>query len=672
MPEFTWIPLYMEIADNLLEWEDRQGELIDFLAELKERSIAVPSFVDQDARGKDIKLSEIDPFTFFATFNRGITNSNRIAILDAIRSLFGLKTKLPSDFHGVPLVHNMQSWFYQYSGSRQPEVVPDLWNVFRLALAADPIANPDFALAFDKAAKIKLVKNKLTIGLFWIRPNTFLALDSKNRSYLGLKNLSDPPVFSEYGQVLRKVSTSDSRPFPEISLAAWLEGSEKPKLPNVVDPDPIDNSTISRRFWKLAPGEKAFQWDRWRDEHFIGIGWNLLGDVKGLDKVGFNARVVEAAKLDSSYKAAGCGMVWRFYNEVQPGDLVLANDGQSKVLGYGVVRDECWYAEGEDLAHRRSIDWISTDARDIEKQPSWLSTLMKLDKAKFEKLTGQPLNGGQSLEKIAKVTGFSLDEIVRWHRALLRKKQAIFYGPPGTGKTFVAMQLANYLTHENGGLSDLVQFHPAYAYEDFMQGLRPTAVDGGGLRYELVAGRFLDFCQRASETNAPCVLIIDEINRANLARVFGELMYLLEYRDKPIPLAAGGEEFRIPGNVYIIGTMNTADRSIALVDFALRRRFAFLSLAPSIPALRNFHKGRDGESLVERLIKVMVEVNSAINDDNYALGMSFFMVDNLEETVEDIWRLEIEPYLEEYFFGQADKTAGYRWDNVQSRILEAE
>ena len=151
-----------------------------------------------------------------------------------------------------------------------------------------------------------------------------------------------------------------------------------------------------------------------------------------------------------------------------------------------------------------------------------------------------------------------------------------------------------------------------------------------------------------------------------LARVFGELMYLLEYRDKDIPLA-GGMRFSIPENVRIIGTMNTADRSIALVDFALRRRFAFLSLAPEYDLLLAFQRSRNFNA--EGLIRVLRDINATINDKNFHLGISFFLTDKLTEQLEEIWKMEIEPYLEEYFFSQPEAVAKYRWDNTKNLIF---
>ncbi len=273
------------------------------------------------------------------------------------------------------------------------------------------------------------------------------------------------------------------------------------------------------------------------------------------------------------------------------------------------------------------------------------------------------------LPDIAVETGFSQAELARWVAAIQRKRQAIFYGPPGTGKTFIARRLAEHLIGGGDGFWELVQFHPAYAYEDFIQGIRPRPTASGGLEYPVVRGRFLEFCQRAAQCKGPCVLIIDEINRANLARVFGELMYLLEYRDETIRLATSDQGFRIPRNVYLIGTMNTADRSIALVDHALRRRFAFIKLEPKYSVLSAFHQKNGADFDPAPLVEVLQEVNRQIGDPHYAVGISFFLRDALSGDLEDIWRMEIEPYLEEYFFDQRDLVKKFSWEQVAPRLL---
>ena len=270
-----------------------------------------------------------------------------------------------------------------------------------------------------------------------------------------------------------------------------------------------------------------------------------------------------------------------------------------------------------------------------------------------------------TLAQCANDTGLPANDLSRWLRAIERKGQAILYGPPGTGKTFLAQKLAQHLTQGQDGFWEMVQFHPAYAYEDFVQGIRPFTDEEGTLHYDLIPGRFLDFCRRASQHAGTCVLVIDEINRANLAAVFGELMLLLEYRNASIPLASGGS-FQIPANVRLVGTMNTADRSIALVDHALRRRFAFIHLSPNYDVLRHFHTDTGYDP--EPLIKLLRRLNRQIADPHYSVGITFFLEPNLASQLPDIWQLEIEPYLEEYFFDQPDQIEAFRWARVEKQL----
>lgn len=307
----------------------------------------------------------------------------------------------------------------------------------------------------------------------------------------------------------------------------------------------------------------------------------------------------------------------------------------------------------------------------ILRNPQGTNFTLKDEEAKLlqELITSpKPKRPQYTLEQCSKETGFDQIFLESWIRAINRKGQAIIYGPPGTGKTFVAEHLADHLIGGGDGFRDIVQFHPAYSYEDFVQGIRPKSRNDGMLEYPLIPGRFLNFCERARSCNDTCVLIIDEINRANLARVFGELMYLLEYRGKEIPLAADEKRFSIPENVRIIGTMNTADKSIALVDHALRRRFAFLQLQPGYNTLRLYHEQKGTDFPVDGLIQVLRSLNEDIRDPHYEVGISYFLNEELEDQIEDIWKMEIEPYLEEYFFHDKEKMKNYRWNNIRPRI----
>jgi 5-methylcytosine-specific restriction protein B len=258
-----------------------------------------------------------------------------------------------------------------------------------------------------------------------------------------------------------------------------------------------------------------------------------------------------------------------------------------------------------------------------------------------------------------------------WVQAIERKKQAVLYGPPGTGKTYVAEHLARHLASGSDGFVDVIQFHPSYSYEDFVQARRTKALPDGNTEVCLESGRFLQFCDKARVLDGRCVLVIDEINRPDLPRVLGELLYLLENRDRQMPLA-GGRSFSIPSNVRILGSMNTADRSIALTDYALRRRFAFLPLYPDYDVLRRYHQDALTGFDVEPLVHVLERLNREIQEPDFSVGPSFFMRGDIGEQIEGIWRTEIEPYLEEHFRGQRDKAERFRWDRVGREILGRE
>jgi len=289
--------------------------------------------------------------------------------------------------------------------------------------------------------------------------------------------------------------------------------------------------------------------------------------------------------------------------------------------------------------------------------------------SKYLSVYEKEFNPVYQLEAISEITGFQTSELDRWIHTINRKGQTIIQGPPGTGKTFLAQQLAQHLIGGGDGFSDIIQFHPAYTYEDFIQGIRPQSQDRQ-LTYSIVPGRFLEVCEKAEASEDICVLIIDEINRANLSQVFGELMYLLDDRQDTARFItlASGKLFRIPTNVRIIGTMNTADRSIALVDNALRRRFAFIPLYPNYELLRNYHNREQTGFAVDKLISLLKNVNLAINNKHYELGISFFLTQTLAEDIQDIWQMEIEPYLEEYFFDDQAKMDEFIWDKIKKKL----
>lgn len=238
---------------------------------------------------------------------------------------------------------------------------------------------------------------------------------------------------------------------------------------------------------------------------------------------------------------------------------------------------------------------------------------------------------------------------------LLEKRQAIFYGPPGTGKTWVALELAKELTRD-GGRIDVVQFHPSYAYEDFIGGFRPEE-DGShdGVRYRRADGPLRRIAtEAAADPGHPYLLVVDEINRGNIPKIFGELLFVLEYRRREVRLQYWPEElFSLPANLFLIGTMNTADRSIALVDAALRRRFYFVEFSPLKPPVSEvLVRWLEEHGLDPEPARLLDRLNREIGDDDFCIGPSYFMNrDGEDPNLQRIWERAIMPLLHEHYYG---------------------
>ena len=279
--------------------------------------------------------------------------------------------------------------------------------------------------------------------------------------------------------------------------------------------------------------------------------------------------------------------------------------------------------------------------------------------------------------------GTDIDELsdelllpAEWMRRVLElledKKQVIFYGPPGTGKTYVARRLARFIAPDDQHRKT-VQFHPSYSYEDFVEGYRPREGEGGSVRYELTPGPLRRLAKVAEESAEPCVLMIDEINRGNIAKVFGELYYLLEYRgdDDQIDLLYGSEPFELPENFLIVATMNTADRSIAILDAALRRRFHFVEFFPDrwpVEGLLSRWLQRHAPTMIY-VAELVDTANRLLPDRHLQIGPSYFMRPGLDRKwLERIWAHSVLPYIEEQFFDEPDRVEEFTLAAIEQSV----
>lgn len=827
--QFEWINFYSEFATKLLEFKNNRAELIaDIQSAYSAINMKLPKLEREDS------IIDIDPFTVFGLFNKGITNANRIAILESFATVFKIKSKVPNNFDGIPVLNNLKATYYGFKDDRQAADIDNLWGLYESAInlaEKDDAANREiFTKWYDTVHDQLGIRWNITMGLYWIRPYEFINLDSINRGFIVdpdnmpvdfvnsvKKKLNKVPYASEYLAIkdacLHALKDSDYeyKNFPELSYRAWivskqvnqekaemkgkksskaaflrwfapliqalrdLGGSGTPAearakiieneqlsedeinqtrgknnvnrfenevafarnylvnagyidksvygiwtlteagksvdmtsemtsdiFKNVLSSSPskkeknidalADEDVHTVRYWLYAPGEGSCMWDEFYTLGIMAIGWGEIGDLSTFDsKDAMKIKMREVIDESLSYKNAA-HTTWQFANEMKIGDIVFVKKGMHQIIGRGVVMSDYEYDNTRDDEYKniRQVDWthngewphpgqaVMKTLTDITSYTDYVEKLNSLfedeteEDAEDVEKTYPPYTKEDFLSEV-----FMPEEEYDKLSGILRiKKNIILQGAPGVGKTFVAKRIAFSMM----GVKDvervmMVQFHQSYSYEDFIMGFRPST-DG----FELKRGAFYNFCKKAEiDGDNDYFFIIDEINRGNLSKIFGELFMLIENdkRGVSLQLLYSDEKFSVPKNIYIIGMMNTADRSLAMLDYALRRRFAFFEIKPGFTTdgFREYRMSLKNEKF-DKLIACVESLNNVISNDEslgdgFCIGHSYFC-NLLPDTIDDqvlsgIVEYELIPLLKEYWFDEPTKVKDWS-SNLRSAI----
>lgn len=827
--KFEWIDFYSEFATKLLLFKNDRKALIE---RIKDVYTAINMQVPKLESGSDI--IDIDPFTIFGLFNKGITNSNRIAIIRSIANVFGIEAKVPNNFDGIPVLNNLKATFYAFKEDRKADDIDNIWNVFEAALRLadnDTEQNrKEFSKWYDLVHDQRCIRWNITMGLYWIRPYTYINLDSRNRWYISnvenmpaefvdsiKKKINKVPNATDYLFIkdacikALEVGSYEYKNYPELSYSAWivseqvnrqkaaangkklsnaaflrwfkpliqalrdLGGSGTPaearakiveneqlsdeevnairgknnvnKFENevafarsyLVNAGYIDKSiygvwTLTEagksvemtddmasdifksgvaqaqnsrekkgaaiadddvdtvHYWIYAPGENSCMWEEFYSEGIMAIGWGEIGDLKTFDsKDAMKSKMKETFDASLSYKNAAHA-TWQFVNDMKIGDIVFVKKGMHQLVGRGVVSSDYEYdADRNDkYGNIRKVNWthkgewphpgqaVMKTLTDITSYTDYVEKLNAL----FEDESAEDVEEVSKNYPVYTEDDF-LDEVFMTEEEysklvgiLKAKKNVILQGAPGVGKTFAAKRLAYSVM----GVKDIdrvmmVQFHQSYSYEDFIMGFRPSTTG-----FELKKGAFYNFCKKAEiDSDNDYFFIIDEINRGNLSKIFGELFMLIENDKRGIELQLlySDEKFAVPANVYIIGMMNTADRSLAMLDYALRRRFAFFEIKPGFETdgFREYRMSLDNDKF-NKLINCVENLNSVIASDEslgegFCIGHSYFCnleVDKIDnECLYGIVEYELIPLLKEYWFDEPTKVKDWS-NNLRSAV----
>lgn len=682
---YTWIPFYKELAEKLLLYKNDRSQLVDWIkndlnkVKTKSGGHSLISYLTNSDYFR--KTNDIDPFSVFGIFNRNNQRGDlgRKELLLMFQDKFNLSSEIPTDFIGIPSIEILSNNNFCL---RKGEVTINfLWSLFEKTIHNDNISN-DFDFLMSNGVSFR----DLSLFLYLIAPNKYLPLNDSNIKMLQMYNITfDANSFSfeVYNSIMTQLhELIKEGDFPFNSFTQITA--------NVIELNKTD------RIWMWRGNESTF------NTNIIECGADTGGKMDFVSFTSRNEFVSKYQDIKGKNDYLTPAAYWDFINEAKKGDVVVVfgnSNGGHILYGWGKFVSECEFDNQKENPLSRDVKWCNYGLHNVIRETLTKNTrffhsvdgisaanikkLLNISIVKSPENSKDPINYSQRTipvksEKVGVINNnnpkqkydksvFLKDVFIndqgyeRLENLLLRKKNLILQGAPGVGKTYAAKRLAYAIMGEKDENRIMqVQFHQNYSYEDFVMGYKPNK-DGG---FDLKPGKFYKFCKVAEIAREyKYFFIIDEINRGNLSKIFGELLMLIEndYRDKEIELSYNDEKFSVPVNVYIIGMMNTADRSLAMIDYALRRRFSFFEMKPGFETLQfKAYIAEKKDTKLDKLVNAIIDLNKLIERDDslgsgFCIGHSYLCELGTEYNLESIVDYDIIPMLREYWFDNNER-----------------